>query len=222
VTLSLLVVDEDGAAVTDAAVQVVCDGLGEDFRGTQGEESRTDADGRFDYTMPLARGWSSPGVYFYVSKEGLALGWGQWEPRRNTEATITLHQAVRLAGTVVDEAGEGIAGARVWAIVDSPSACRCVPSAQPLAGLRPFDELIAETDEYGRFAFTNIPPDARARFIAEAPGKARIPTGSTGRGPPWCSSSPGGRTSESCCPPRRSSAAWCWRPAPRCPSRGWD
>jgi len=72
-----------------------------------------------------------------------------------------------MAGTVVDEAGRGIAGARV----------RMLPTHFMLSGPGvalevPESWLTTETDANGGFCFSNVPADASADFLVTAPGWA--------------------------------------------------
>jgi protocatechuate 3,4-dioxygenase beta subunit len=107
-------------------------------------------------------------TYIVARKKGLALGCERLDPY-NVEpvANIVLDEPVRLGGTVVDETGRGVRGARVLAILGELEKW----------GLRePKEWLTTETDTKGRFVFDNIPIDARAEFFVESPGLASFYT----------------------------------------------
>ncbi|UCG58840.1 MAG: carboxypeptidase regulatory-like domain-containing protein, partial [Phycisphaerales bacterium] len=130
------------------------------------QQAKTDADG----TAVLNLETSTPrDTYFLVArKQGLALGWVRLKP----EITIVLEKPLPLAGTVVDEANEPIAGAQV----------RVFPRHSWLTGLMnavvgaPDDWFTTKTDAEGRFGFNNIPADVTSDLLVEAAGRGAVYT----------------------------------------------
>jgi len=163
------VADEQGRPVPDA--EVVCAEQLYEYaagrtvwrtpsRGTTGH------DGRFHVQVSAER---KDYVWVVAWKKGFSLGW-QWlrTARSGEDLTVRLSEPAVLAGVVVDENGEGVAGATV-------RPCLKMDWMGGSVGVR-FDEprewFAAETDEQGRFRFDHIPATASADFWVEAPGRA--------------------------------------------------
>jgi len=97
------------------------------------------------------------------------LGW-QWIRTAGSgeDLTIRLCEPAVLAGVVVDESGEPVAGATV-------RPCLKMDWMGGSVGVRfdqPREWFAAETNEQGRFRFDHIPATAAADFWVEASGKA--------------------------------------------------
>jgi len=137
-----------------------------------GPSSRTTTDekGRFQFRVSAER---REYIWVVAWRKGLALG---WQAMRNlgdaTDLTIQLNEPTVLAGTVVDEDGQGIAGAtvRVWLKNSWAENSTGVCFAEPR------EWFTARTDNQGRFRFDRVPTGATADFWAEAPGRASYGT----------------------------------------------
>ncbi|NBC10673.1 MAG: hypothetical protein GVY24_02930 [Planctomycetes bacterium] len=81
---------------------------------------------------------------------------------------IALSPPTDLAGEVVDEAGQPLAGVRVSACVRRDVA----GVQQDLPGHAAVPELLTTTDAHGRFRCTRIPGDGRVALILTAEGRA--------------------------------------------------
>jgi hypothetical protein len=163
------VVDPRGRPVPEAQV-VGYEQLYEYAEGRIGwatpSHATTDTNGRFHMRVSAER---RDYIWVVAWKKGLSLGW-QW--LRNAEdgmdLTIRLGEPTVLAGTVMDENGEGIAGAMVRPSLkmDWMGGSVGVSFHEPRAW------FTTRTDDRGRFRFDYIPAGATADFWVEAPGRA--------------------------------------------------
>ena len=145
-------------------------------------EAETGDDGAFTFQIhPDSDRWA---VLVIARREGLALGWDSvWrhEWKEENVLSIALVEPGTIAGTVVNEAGKPLAGATVRAVV----ARRAGPGDHDWAmGADGIPWLVVRTSADGRFAFTQIPADAGADFVADAPGRATVFTLGPGKGGP--------------------------------------
>lgn len=112
-------------------------------------------------------------VTLAARKKGLACGWDYLKTRSGPleqPITILLDESHTLGGTVADELGKPIAGARVGGHFFSEHTNSGIePGTQ-------FDWFTATTDAWGRFQFDNLPPDTVADFHVTAAGYAPIYT----------------------------------------------
>lgn len=136
------------------------------------EKVSTSNDGLFSFKVAVGSDNSSSGRII-SEKEALALGWAEWRMRESQQRDIILDEPKELSGMVVDQTGRPIPQARVgvWLIA--------VGEEQKQQSLgRPLAEqfLTVTADASGRFAFTNIPPEATADFIVRKAGKAILRT----------------------------------------------
>ncbi|MHC4207837.1 MAG: hypothetical protein ACYSTT_24550, partial [Planctomycetota bacterium] len=113
-------------------------------------------DGVFSFKAVVGTGSNTSG-YIVAEKEGLALGWAEWDMRDDQQRDITLGEPKELSGMVVDESGKPVpdADVSVWLIAigegqDQQSLGR--PVAEKL--------LTENTDTSGLFTFTAIPAEA--------------------------------------------------------------
>jgi protocatechuate 3,4-dioxygenase beta subunit len=135
-------------------------------------EVKTTGDGVFSFKAVIESD-SYPNGYIVAGKEGLALGWADWEMRDNQQQDIILGEPKELSGMVVDEAGKPVADAdvSVWLIAVGEG------QDQQRLGRPVAEKLLTEaTDASGRFTFTNIPAEATADFIIRKAGRATLRT----------------------------------------------
>lgn len=169
VTCLVKVVDAKGRAV-DGAEVAACENFyhySEGWRRTELVDKirRTDSDGNCILNLDVT---NRHNVYIVARKKGLALDCRRL-PQHTFVAklTIMLDEPLVLAGTVVDETGKGISEAKVVVIVGKLIN----------VGLsEPEDWFVTKTDVKGQFSFENIPADAMAEFLVEAPGRASVYT----------------------------------------------
>ncbi len=107
-------------------------------------------------------------------EKSLAVTWDYLDKRSlpvdKSEIVMILEKPSELSGTVVDENGAPVAGARLRAELDS----RYLQYEHRINA--PEEWLTVQTDEKGHFCFNNIPPDGVADFLVTAPGKANLYT----------------------------------------------
>ena len=131
---------------------------------------KTDANGHFVLNANI-RSWYK--VFVVARKEGLALGWDvltQGVRDRADSNFIVLEEPCVLAGIVVDEAGNPVAGAKVRA-APKTSYLRRLEQTPILA---PKEWFTTQTDDKGNFYFDNFAADVSADFWIEAPGWALV------------------------------------------------
>ncbi len=169
VNCSGAVVDWRGRPVADAEV-FGCEQLYDYAAGRTSwavpSRMTTGQDGRFELQVSAER---KDYIWIVAWKKGLALGWqsvrfGQSEQ----DMIVRLGEPAVLAGTVVDEAGQGISGAMV-------RLCLKMGWMGGTPGVTfetPQDWFTTRTDGEGRFRFDHVPADSTADLWVEAPGKA--------------------------------------------------
>ena len=106
--------------------------------------------------------------YLVAGKSTLALGWR--EIVHFDENIIRLGKPSRFKGTVVDEIGQPVQGARVRICLKD----KMMMERREIAPLLPEGWFTTRTDARGEFLFDNIPEGATADFGVEAPGRALI------------------------------------------------
>jgi len=131
----------------------------------------TDENGFFSFDANISTQYNA---HIIARKKGLALGWDIFNPGSNfkTKANllIVLEKPCLLDGTVVDETGKPVAGAKVQA----------APKTSYLSWLRqrpiiaPKEWFTTQTDEKGKFSFNNFAADVSADFWIEAPGRGSV------------------------------------------------
>ncbi len=175
------VVDSKAEPVTGAEVvvfEVVWDYQRGQIRMNSLGRTKTDAVGGFRMNISPAE----RDMLVVAGKAGLALGWDILD-RKNLdgrEFTIRLGNPSVLAGTVVDETGKPVAGARIQALLTSDFLRR--RSSIPLRTTEKW--FTTKTDAKGGFRFSNVPIDAAADFLVTAPGKASVCTFQKGNSSP--------------------------------------
>jgi protocatechuate 3,4-dioxygenase beta subunit len=135
------------------------------------QRTTTDANGAFElgatrtYTVLLAR------------KPGLAPAWKQFTPGPGAEQRLILTAPTVLAGVVVDEADQPVAGAQVSVAMAYSETTEEGGGRQfqYLSGQLARDSFTARTSADGRFRIVDFPTNATAELTVLAPGKARKP-----------------------------------------------
>ncbi len=162
------VVDAEGKSVAGATVRVY-QWEEEDVRARLAGEMTTKADGAFSFQW-YASDDPHPTGQVVARKDGLAVGWDDWNSHRDkmTNITIPLGKPAAIFGVVVDEAGSPIAGAEVipYPLMFAGNRYRYLTGS----GLREW--LTARTDAKGNFRIDNVPADARADLEVRAPERA--------------------------------------------------
>jgi protocatechuate 3,4-dioxygenase beta subunit len=128
------------------------------------KQVKTTSDGRFSLQVETKD--SSP--VLVAGKRGLSLGW--WSQfTRAIEPTIRLGRPSLFKGTVVDQAGHPVPGAKVRICLKNKMMAR-----REIAPLVPEGWFTTRTDAKGQFLFDNVPEGATADFGLEAPGMASM------------------------------------------------
>ncbi|MFH1718469.1 MAG: carboxypeptidase-like regulatory domain-containing protein [Planctomycetota bacterium] len=174
VTYTIKVVDINGGPVVGAevaALEVSYDYADGRKHMELIEQKKTGADGTTVLSLDFSR---HKGAFIVARKESLAFTWDRLDdnalPIDGSQLTMLLDRPCVLAGTVVDQLGKPVAGARVRGEFDSS----CLHNKHRIN--TPEDWFTVETDDQGRFRFDNVPPDGTADFLVTAPGKANVYT----------------------------------------------
>ena len=139
---------------------------------TRVAEATTKPDGAFSFSAS-AESHDYRNGYIVAEKQGLALGFANWDMRQDQELQIKLGQAKELAGVVVDENGKPVSDALVSILflrIGKRDERVSVPR-----DLAP-KLLTVITDTTGKFAFTNLPAEATAEFSVKKPARATVST----------------------------------------------
>ena len=132
------------------------------------QTTTTDAEGAFELRVTREL------VILVARKPGLGPAWRQFAPTPGVAQTLTLTPSAVLAGVVVDESDQPVAGAEVFVVV-------AFSEDQTAGGRRRFQYLSghparecfhAATDPEGRFRIEPFPTNATAALRVKAPGKA--------------------------------------------------
>ena len=173
-TYTVKVLDINGRPVVGAevaALEVIYDWADGQVRRPLIEKKTTGTDGTTVLNLDFSR---HTGACIVARKKSLAFTWDRLDdsalPVDGSELTMLLDKACVLAGTVVDELGKPIVGARVRAKFD----LSYLENEHRISA--PEDWFTVETDDKGRFRFENVPPDGSADFLVTAPGKANVYT----------------------------------------------
>lgn len=128
----------------------------------------TDQKGRFGFDI-----WVEPqhDILVVARKAGLALGWHYIyrehpflsQPDTRITANIGLRPAKGIAGRLQDPQGRPVAGAAIQVVPYIRNGGKDVWAPQ--------DWLSKQTDTQGRFAFDNLPIEAKVKFFADVPGR---------------------------------------------------
>ncbi|MBN1973525.1 MAG: carboxypeptidase regulatory-like domain-containing protein [Sedimentisphaerales bacterium] len=116
--------------------------------------------------------------WIVVDKAGLALDCVGWEMDNDMEFMFKLGQSKELDGVVVDENGNPLAEAQVSILIlnigeekDSHGQHIRALSVNVASKV-----LNAETDNTGKFKFTNLPGDSKVEFLVKKEGKTTVDT----------------------------------------------
>ncbi|MCP4261693.1 MAG: redoxin domain-containing protein [Planctomycetes bacterium] len=127
------------------------------------ERVQTTPDGRF--SIQVEKENSHP--LLVAGKQDLALGWRQIY--NVSEPIIRLGRPSQFKGTVVDEVGHPVPGARVRICLKNEMMAR-----EEIAPLLPEIWFTSKTNTRGQFLFDNVPKGTTADFGVETPGKASL------------------------------------------------
>ncbi|MCF7975429.1 MAG: carboxypeptidase-like regulatory domain-containing protein, partial [Phycisphaerae bacterium] len=132
------------------------------------EQLTTDQDGKYEFMVRAHEAGNSSGL-IVVHKAGLAWNCRRWLMLDDSVADISLDQPKEVAGVVVNDKGNPVAGANVSLhALQSSSVRGYIP--KPLT-----EELFStETDSQGRFRLMTLSADWQMDFQIEAPGYATV------------------------------------------------
>ncbi len=170
------VVDGQGQPLAGAQVELHNLSLDENVYSIEvkkAKEAITGNDGAFSFATAREESNQAGQSVILAQKEGFSIGWANWYRRDNLETTITLGQPADLAGRVVDEAGQPVAGAQVgiaFLLVNVNNEPRYM--IQKISKKL----LTAVTDPEGGFVFKRLPAEATAEFAVEKAGRATVNT----------------------------------------------
>ncbi|MGD0078798.1 MAG: carboxypeptidase-like regulatory domain-containing protein, partial [Sedimentisphaerales bacterium] len=184
ITCSGKVVDDANKPVADAKVtlyQLMPDVGGQELKKATTEEQITKEDGSFSFSAEtLAKTLADKQYQFAMliaRKEGLAIGWDNWDMRNDKTTELAMSKPYELRGIVVDDANKPVVGAEVRISMlllgdtkGGPEKYRYLVSVEPL------ELLVTTTDSKGVFVFNNIPAEAKAEFTVKKAGMATIST----------------------------------------------
>ena len=172
------VVDTQGQPITGAKVtayEMYSDGLAGNMLLRQAGEVTTAEDGAFIFTKPKLEKGIDIDCYIVAIKQNLALGWAEWDLRKDLESNIQLGEPERLEGLIVDKVGKPVVSAQVRAnLYRTIETTDGEEKREWLPGIPPFRELITQTNRQGRFLFGNLPADLEVDLLIKAEGKATI------------------------------------------------
>jgi 5-hydroxyisourate hydrolase-like protein (transthyretin family) len=174
-TCTVKVVDYNARPIADAEVAVYEKlynySSGEEYAKLLGRIKKTDVEGCCVLNVDIG---SQRDVFIVARKKELALGWDILNPGSSYNAKgnilIILEKPGTLAGTLVDEAGEAVIGAKIQAIPKTSYLSRL--RQRPI--LAPEQWFITQTDTRGNFSFNNFAADVNADFWVKAPGRASV------------------------------------------------
>ncbi len=132
---------------------------------------KTDANGYFVLNAEIS---SQRNVFIVARKKGLAVGWDVLNYSRSDEPqgnfNIILEPPCVLAGVVVDETGNSIAGVKVQAIPKTSY----LPRLEQRPVLAPEQWFTTQTDAKGNFSFHDFAADVSADLWVRAPGWSSV------------------------------------------------
>jgi len=169
------VVDEQGRPIADAKVslhQIIYSHtvFSYDFKLVQ--EVRTKADGAFSFGVVADMEGDRQGIIL-AEKQGLAIGWDNWEMRQDKQTDITLCQPKQLTGLVIDENSNPIADAEVSISIALAGEG---DDRRYLTDIVVPQLLTVKTDASGSFTFERLPADATFEFRVKKAGWATVST----------------------------------------------
>ncbi|MBN2182383.1 MAG: carboxypeptidase regulatory-like domain-containing protein [Sedimentisphaerales bacterium] len=176
ITCTGKVVDSDGRPISGTKVSlynliVFIDTMS--FDAELAETTNTNSDGVFNLEAATASSQTDNQAIILAEKEGMALGWLNWNLHQNIEVTITLGAPQVLAGKVVDESGKPVVDAEVGISVMLIAAGN---EPRYTAGKISERLFTRKTDASGSFRFEQIPSDAAAELIVKKAGMGTVST----------------------------------------------
>ena len=175
VTCTGRIVDSDAQPVVGAeiaAYEKLYDySIGEEYTKMLDRIRKTDSNGQFTFDADISTQYN---VHIIAWKKGLALGWDIFNPgigfKTKANLLIILEKPCLLDGTVVDETGKPVAGAKVQAVPKTSYLSRL--RQRPI--IAPKEWFTTQTDEKGKFSFNNFAADVSADLWIEAPGRDSV------------------------------------------------
>jgi protocatechuate 3,4-dioxygenase beta subunit len=115
-----------------------------------------------------------------VKKAGLATAWKTWSSRYpDSSEPVVLTAPTALAGTVLDESNQPVAGAEVWVTEAAiGNGYSMAEQENQLLGKPARECFSARTGADGRFRIGNFPAGGHAGLAVKVAGKAQRPSGS--------------------------------------------
>jgi protocatechuate 3,4-dioxygenase beta subunit len=163
ITARGVVLGPDGEAVSGAIVSLY---LTHDNDHRHGQLT-TNQDGKYRFVVRAQEAGNSRGL-IVVQKDGLAWNCRRWLLLDDVVTDISLERPKALAGVVVNDKGNPVAGASVSLHALRSSSVRGYNIPKPLTeGL-----FSTETDSQGRFRMTTLSADWQMDFMIKAPGYA--------------------------------------------------
>jgi len=179
-TCSGKVVDDANKLVAGAKVtlyQLMPDVGEQDPKKATTEEQITKEDGSFSFSAGTLSDKQYQFAMLIARKEGFAIGWDNWDMRKDKTTMLPMSKPYTLSGIIVDDANKPIVGAEVrisMLLLGDPKGG--LEKYRYLVSTEPFDLLVTTTDSKGIFVFNNIPAEAKAEFAVKKAGMATIST----------------------------------------------
>ncbi|MGD0552468.1 MAG: carboxypeptidase regulatory-like domain-containing protein [Sedimentisphaerales bacterium] len=180
ITCSGKVVDDANKPIAGAKVTLyrLMPDVGEqELKKATTEEQITKEDGSFSFSEETLTDKQYQFAMLIARKDGFAIGWDNWDMRKDKTTMLPMSKPYTLRGIVVDDANKPIVGAEVRIsmlllgnLQSGPEKFRYLTSIEPL------DLLVTTTDSKGIFVFNNIPAEAKAEFTVKKAGMATIST----------------------------------------------
>ena len=180
ITCSGKVVDGANKPVAGAKVtlyQLMPDVGGQELKKATTEEQITREDGSFSFSAETLADKQYQFAMLIARKDGFAIGWDNWDMRKDKTTELTMGKPYTLRGIVVDDADKPVVGAEVrisMLLLGNPQSEP--EKSRYLVSIEPLDLLVTTTDTSGLFVFNNIPAEAKAEFSIKKAGMATIST----------------------------------------------
>ena len=174
------VVDDANKPVAGAKVtlyQLMPDVGGQELKKATTEEQITKEDGGFSFSAETPADKQYQFAMLIARKDGFAIGWDNWDMRKDKTTELALSKPYTLRGIVVDDADKPVVGAEVrisMLLIGNPFSGQ--EKGRYLYNIEPLDLLVTATDTKGIFMFNNIPAEAKAEFSIKKAGMATIST----------------------------------------------
>ncbi len=180
ITCSGKVVDDANKPVAGAKVtlyQLMPDVGGQELKKATTEEQITKEDGSFSFSAETLADKQYQFAMLIARKDGFAIGWDNWDMRKDKTTMLPMSKPYTLRGIVVDDANKPIVDAEVRISMLLSGNPQSGPEKfRYLTSIEPLDLLVTTTDSKGIFVFNNIPVEAKAEFAVKKAGMATIST----------------------------------------------